>query len=177
MTEFFSKYPLFNYDMTGTNIDLVQVVDIIHKVKIIEKLRRNVFIYHPYVVKDAETPDMIAFKLYGSAQYHWVVLFSNNIFNIWTDWPLSYDQFQDFLIKKYGNLTVPFSQVYQYQDVNGNVIDHTSYLASIDDGSIIVTAMDYETNLNNSKKQIVLLDPSFLAQAENELDQLLVEPT
>ena len=177
MTEFFSKYPRFNYDMTGTGTDLVQVVDIVHKVKFIHKIKKNIYVFYPYTIQDGETPEIIAAKLYGSAQYHWIVLFSNSIYNLWTDWPLSYDQFQDFIIAKYGDLITPLNQVYQYQDVDGNVIDYASYLANVSNGATILTSMEYETNLNNSKKQIVLLDPVFVVTVENELDKLLAEPT
>lgn len=172
MTQYFSKFPLMYYDINGSG-NLVTVRDIIHKDKFLEVVRNNTLILYPYIVKDGETPEIIAAKLYGSSQYHWIVLFSNNIFNLWADWPLSYDQFMDFLTKKYGDVNTPKITIDHYEDVFGNVIDLDTYNLTVSDGSVRVYQYDFEVAINEAKKNIVLLDAQYVSRVESELDKLL----
>ena len=48
-------------------------------------------------------PDNIAFDFYGDSKLDWVVLLSNNILNIQTEWPLVQNNFDSFLLNKYGD--------------------------------------------------------------------------
>jgi hypothetical protein len=172
-TPYFSKFPLTTYNMNGDGITFDGVRDIIHRVQFLDVVLNNTVIMLPYVVKDAETPEIIAAKLYGSPNYHWVVLFANKIFNLWTEWPLSYDQFIAYLTEKYGSPDIAQSTIHHYEDVNGNIIDQDSYNATLSEGSISVSVIDFENATNDAKKNIILVDPKYLFNIELELDKRL----
>lgn len=173
MSQFFLKYPRVAYDMTGTGNEYVLVTDIIRRVQFLDVVRNNAYIYYDYTVKDEETPEIIAAKLYDSAQYHWVVLFANDIYLLWRDWPLSYQNFINFLEKTYGDVDTSMTLIHHYEDVNGYWIDEDTYNASIADGAKVIYAYDYELALNDAKKEIKLIDAKYVRRIENELDSLL----
>ncbi len=172
-TQYFQKFPKIAYDVTGTNQNYILMTDIIHRVKFLDVVRNNALILYPYTVKDKETPDIIAHKLYGDPQFYWIVLFSNDVMNLWTEWPLSYEQFIEFLTKKYGSPETSMETVHHYQDKYGGIIDYDSYVETLSDGSTIVYAFEYETNLNDQKKEIRLLDPQYIFLVDAELNDKL----
>jgi hypothetical protein len=174
MSPYFSKFPKMAYDIDGTGTNKRIVVDIIHRAKFIDVVRSNALIFYPYHTQEGETPEIVASKLYGSPQYHWVILFANNIFDLWNDWPLSYDQMVQYLIKRYGSVPTAKTTVDHYEDKFGNFIDFTTYNNTYSQGSIIVYADDYANQLNEIKKLIQLPDPRFVGQIENELNGLMV---
>ena len=56
----------------------------------------------PYYIPDGERPDVTSYNTYGDVKYVWVIMFVNNIFNPYTDWPLSQKQ----LTKNGGHLWI-----------------------------------------------------------------------
>ena len=54
------------------------------------------------VVND-ERPDQVGYKIYGTQDYDWIVLLSNNIVNVQSEWPLSNESFEKYMFDKYGS--------------------------------------------------------------------------
>jgi Base plate wedge protein 53 len=169
---YFAKFPATLYDMLGDKNEIV-VTNIMHRARIRDVVRNNTYVYYTYDVKDGETPETIAYKIYGSTQYHWVVLYANDILNPYYDWPLSYDDFQAVMIDLYGDLRTAQLTIHHYEDAIGNVIDFTTYDNLPSDERNAVSAYDYYYNLNESKRRIKLLDPVFLSKIDQELTDLL----
>lgn len=59
-----------------------------------------------YIVKDQDTPETVAYSVYGSAEYHWLVLLFNNIFNPFFEWPMSSSRFEKHLQTKYAGVSL-----------------------------------------------------------------------
>lgn len=171
---YFAKFPKMAYDVAGDGANLKVVVDVIHRAKFKDVVKSNIIVFYPYSVQDGDTPEIIAAKLYGSAQYHWVILFVNDIHNLWTDWPLDYFQFEKFLIKKYGAISTAQSTIHHYETADGQWIDLATYNDTIVDGSVSVDAYDYEVSVNDAKREIEVVDPQYIGQIDNELDKLMV---
>ena len=68
------------------------------------KVRTNVLFFDTYDVKEGETPEIIADKLYGDSQLHWVILMTNDITDRYHQWPMSTPQFLAFINDKYDNV-------------------------------------------------------------------------
>lgn len=117
-----------------------------------------------YYVEEGETPEIIADKLYGSPTYHWIILLVNNIVNTFEEWPRTQEEMVSYLNRKYGsgNLTA----VHHYSITGSDpeiIVDYDA--ASIIDGThTAVTNLDYETKLNEEKKQIYTLKPQYVGQ-------------
>ena len=175
--KFFEKFPFIGYSIDSTG-QVVSAVSILERAKIRESLESNGLIFYQYDVKDGETPEVIAAKLYGWSGYHWVVLFANNIIDPYYDWPMSYVNLMATIRKKYGTpevdgLQYAYSTIKQYQDVNGNVIDFTTYQSLPANMRTALSIFDWETNQNEAKRSIELLDKSFIDQIDSELDTIL----
>tara|TARA_Y100001938_G_C8070270_1_gene422657 strand:+ start:326 stop:1237 length:912 start_codon:yes stop_codon:yes gene_type:complete len=59
-----------------------------------------------YNISDWETPESISDNLYGSPEYHWVVMMFNNKHDIFFEWPLSSRKFEKYITKKYDGVTL-----------------------------------------------------------------------
>jgi hypothetical protein len=175
--KFFEKFPFIGYSIDSTG-QVQSAVSILERAKLRNTLEKNGLIFYQYDVKDGETPEMIAAKLYGWSGYHWIVLFANNIIDPYYDWPMSYINLMATIRKKYGTperdgLEYAYSTTKQYEDSNGNVIDLASYTMLPANMRSAVSVFDWENNQNEAKRHIQLLDKTFVDQIDAELDSIL----
>ena len=98
---YFGRFPLMAYDVAADG-KYKLLPDILRRVKLRSGLRSSAFLFDKYDVKDGERPEDIAFKWFGDARYHWVILMTNNITDRYYQWPLTQPQFQEHLTDKYG---------------------------------------------------------------------------
>ena len=61
---YFSKFPYIVYDSVG-NGEFKIVSNLLRRVAIRSKVRANTLFFDTYDVKEGETPEMVAHKLYG----------------------------------------------------------------------------------------------------------------
>ena len=106
---FFVKFPALVYDLdipTGKKLANPRIVtDIFKRIIIKRNLQEAATIFTKYIVKDEDTAEIIAHKLYGSAGLHWLVYLPNEIINPFFDWPLSERKLVPFIGKKYPGST------------------------------------------------------------------------
>jgi len=98
---YFDKFPLLVYDAKGQG-NYKLVTDILRRVKLRTAIKDGVVLFDKYDVKNGENPEDVAFKWFGSADLHWVILLTNDITDRYYDWPLNQVQFAEFLTDKYG---------------------------------------------------------------------------
>jgi len=89
---YFKNFEKGFYDLTGNGNEKI-VTDLMTRVKVREKVINEISLYDKYDVPSGERPEDTAFKHFGSAQYHWVVLLTNNITDAFYDWPMSEQDF------------------------------------------------------------------------------------
>ena len=70
---YFKSFPVIPYDSKG-DLDFKDVTNLLRRVGMRTKLKTNTFLYDTYNVKEGEPPEMIAHKLYGDPQLHWIIL-------------------------------------------------------------------------------------------------------
>ena len=88
---YFKDFPKFLYDFKnsdGKTTSTAIVRDITRNVRFRRDLLANVTVYDEYDVMDGETPEIIAEKVYGNPNYHWIVMLANESFDYRTDFPL-----------------------------------------------------------------------------------------
>ena len=171
---FFEKIPLIGYDMDGSGQKRL-AINILQRIKMVNLLQNDYLIFYEYDVKDGETPEIIADKLYGDSRFHWVVLLTNNIVDPRYDWPMSYENLMATIEKKYASTLSPGIEyatqtVHHYEDALGNIIDLTSFNKLPASERKKVMIYDWEMKLNESKRRIRLLDASFVDQIDKEAD-------
>ena len=178
---YFSKFPLMTYDIKGDkNYKLLP--DILRRVKLRSGLRSGMFMFDTYDVKDGEKPEDVAFKWYGDAELHWVILMTNNITDRYYEWPMSQPQFQEFIEDKYGIASIDSIHHYEITQTSGRTTSNGpndySYLVecnSDEDGASPVTNREYEQRLQDKFRSIRLLDQRYLPTFVSEFEALIKE--
>ena len=142
---------------------------------------QNIFtVFNKYVIQGDERPDQIANDLYGDPELDWVIITVGNYINFQNEYPLSSQQLYDFCIKKYGEEGVNNTQYHvttEVKDSDGRMIlpaglrvdkdftipnpdIPTSFLNPVAG----VSNWEYETQLNDKKREIFVLKPEYIGQ-------------
>ena len=174
---YFEKFPKILYDIDNTK-NYKLVTDILRRVKVRESLKENAVIYDKYDVDNGDTPETVAYKIYGSVRYYYVILLLNDIKDRYYDWPLSDSAFETYVKNKYSNP----SAIHHYEiaqssgSTTSNGPDDYDYLIEVNStqaGAVAVTNYQYEQRLQDQKRQIKLLKPDFLRAFEREFEKLI----
>ena len=173
---YFKKFDKIQYGFDKENFK--SVTDIMKRVKVRDKVLDNITLYDKYAVVSGETPETIAFKLYGDPELHWVILLTNNIVDRYYDWPMSEQEFEVFITDKYsepgGIHHYEITQSSGKQTGNGPTdYSHKVEVNSTTAGATSVSNREYEQRLQDQKRQIKLLNPSFLSTFLSEFNSLI----
>ena len=176
---YFDKFPLMAYDMKGDQ-KYKLLPDILRRVKLRSGLRSGAFMFDNYDVKDGEKPEDIAFKWFGDAEYHWVILMTNNVTDRYYQWPLSQPQFAEHLTDKYGAGNEDAVHHYEKTTDSGktsssgpNDFSHLVECNEDDEGFSIITNRQYEQRKQDEYRQIRLLSKNYLKTFVNEFESLI----
>ena len=101
MAKYFRFFPKTFYTSDVDSDGLDSVTNIIARFAFANNLRDNTNMFYPYDVQDTDTPEIIAHKMYGSSERHWIILSLNQIVDPQWDWPLSHDNFIQYVNNKY----------------------------------------------------------------------------
>ena len=174
--------------------------NLLARASIIPERLKSPAIYYRYDIQEGDTPEIIAHKYYGDSYRYWIVLFANELMDPQWNWPMSGRVFEQYISSKYGDTSV-YSTIHHYEktitqfDFNTNTtttntvqIDEDTYnevfestnTFSLPTGDVSVTISknavsiyDYELNLNESKRNIRILNSAYVNQLENEFKSLM----
>ena len=195
---YFRNIPEFAYvnrdDPKSTN-EYSLVKNFFKRAKLRDDIFENVAFFEKFIIKGDDRPDNVAFQVYGDPTLDWVVLMSNNIVNVQSEWPLSNNNFYEYSIDKYENETKLYSGIHHYEanevkTSNGRIIiesgtrvgvgQSVSFFdkgkndqVTITDIALPVTNFTYEQNLNNKKREIFLLKKIYLNIVFDDLEQIM----
>ena len=171
---YFENFPLIPYDSVGDG-NFKLVTNLLKRVAVRSKVKINASYYDTYDVREGETPEMIADKLYDDPELHWVILLLNDITDRYHQWPKNQNQFLAYVNDKYSN--VDSTHHYEISQVSGDTTikidigsDNTDYPTAS-----IVTNFEYEESLEDKKRSIRLLDPSYIGSFVAEFEKLMGE--
>lgn len=129
MAKFFDLFPKITYDIEGKQLTNYQVTtNIFFRLHIIRSVLGNISAYYEYIVRDTDTPEILAEKIYKDPEAHWVILMANEIVDVQYDWPLTTTDFNKYIIKKYGSIANAKTQIHHYE----KVVNRTEQLTGID---------------------------------------------
>ena len=165
---YFDNFPIISYKKKD-------VTNLLRRVAIRSKAKTNTLIFDTYDVKEGETPEMIADKLYDDVELHWVVLIVNNIVDRYHEWPMFGNQFLDYVNEKYSNPSA--THHYEIAQSSGKTTvkidigtDNTDYPTAT-----IITNYEYEEKEQDRRRKIRLLEPSFIDDFVAEFKDLINE--
>jgi hypothetical protein len=174
---YFRNFTKGMYDIKGDGNKKL-VTDLMTRVKVREKILNEAMLYDTYDVPNGEKPEDTAFKHFGSAQYHWVILLTNDITDRFYGWPLSEQDFETYINDKYTNPDAvhhyEITQSSGPQTSNGpDDYSHKIEVNSTQVGAQAVSNREYEQRLQDEKRQIKLLDPNYLLTFIDEFQKLV----
>ena len=188
MANYFRSIPSINYDIWGTEPRHYQsVTNIMKRVKFKPEVLEDISEYYPYIVKDGERPDIISYVQYDTVAFSYLILLINDIQDPIFDWPLSTQQFEQYILNKYGSVnSAMVTTKYYYQIIRAEVartgtservpevkfiVDETTYNALDQTLRKTQTMYDWEDELNNDKKEIRLINPNFIHDIDYQVKQ------
>ena len=171
---YFQNFPTIPYDSTGTG-EFKGVTNLLRRVGIRAKVKSNTMLYDTYDVRNGESPESIAFKLYDDAELHWVVLLVNDITDRFHEWPLTEAQFLQFIKDKYTN--VDAIHHYEISQESGDTSLKINIGTSNTDypSATAITNYEYEQEVQDAKRKIRLLDPSYISDFVEEFKSIIKE--
>ena len=171
---YFSNFPLIIYDSVG-NGNFKIVTNLMKRVAMRTKVRTNTLLFDTYDIKEGETPEILADKLYGDSTLHWIILYVNNITDRYHQWPMSSGQFNDFIADKYSNIdAVHHYEVSQTSGDTSVKIDIGTDTTGYSEADLTtITNREFEEERQDTIRQIRLLDPSFVPQFIEEFETLI----
>lgn len=153
---YFKNFPTFLYDFnySGESSKTSVVTDITRNVRFRKELFSSITYYDEYDIVDGETPEIIAEKIYGNPEYHWIIMLANNKYDYISDFPLAEPQLVKHIQDTHGaNANI----IKHYVDANGYVVNSNV------PGAVSVSFADYERKLNESKRRIKIISPELVS--------------
>ena len=171
---YFSQFPVIPYDALGDGEAKI-VTNILKRVVARSQVSEQTTMFDTYTVKDGETPEMIAHRLYDDINLHWVVLLFNNVKDRYHDWPMSNLQFEAYLKDKYDNVNgvhhYEITETSGHQTTKIDVGTNNSIYPSADS----ISNYDFEATRQDQLRQIKLLYPQYVDRFVKEFHEKIKE--
>jgi len=160
MANYFTNIPYIAYisrESEQNSIgDYTVVKNLFKRAKIRDDIFQNVSYFNRYQITGNERPDQVANEIYNDPDLDWVVLLSNNIQNVYNEWPKSQVAFDQYLLEKYGSYEEIYS-VHHYETTK----------AYTEDGFVIVDeGIEVNEGFYNAPEYEIELDKSLLLPTE-----------
>ena len=167
----------YNFSSRPLDSDYLLVKNIWRRAQILVEYKTQITLFTEENVRDGERPEDVATRLYRNPFYNWTILVINDITDVYSQWPKSVIQLQNFINDKYDNpMGTKHHVTTEVKDSNGNIIVPagkvvaSNYQISYYNGSTTVTATPvasvtnatYETELNSKKQNIQVVKPELI---------------
>ena len=198
MSNYFSQVPDFEYvsRLPDAKIsDYITVKNLFKKGIIRDDIFQDLAFFTKYQIQGDDRPDNVAAQVYNDSTLDWIVLTSNNIVNVQTEWPLSQLDFDRYCLAKYGSYDTLFNGIHHYESLEvKNSIGVTIVKEGLEvpsdfgvqyyDGKLnqVITAnnmarevtnYEYEENLQEKKRNIFLLKQSYIPVVIDDLEDMM----
>lgn len=140
--EYFEKFPKFVYNNTiATNI--------IARVRLKDELKKQLYQYYLYTVKEGQRPDNVADEYYKRSFYSWLIFFANDITNPLLEWHKDQATLDNYIVSKYGSIDEALTKTAYYR-VNWN--GDTTKLTQAQYDALSVAQQKYWTRSFNTEE-------------------------
>ena len=199
MSSYFKQVPDFDYvsRLPDAKIsDYITVKNLFKRGKLADDIFQDLTVFTKYEIRGNDRPDNVANKVYDDPDLDWVVLLSNNIINIQSEWPLPQRDFDRYLLDKYETYE-KLNDVHHYEtleckNLTGAVVvpkglwvesdysvTYYDWYAGVEitksssDIVVSVTNYEYEDEKENEKRNIYILKPKYLNIIKDDLKEMM----
>lgn len=198
MSNYFRLIPEFEYvsRLPDAKIgDYIRVKNLFKKGKIREDIFENLAFFTKYKIVGDDRPDNVAFEVYEDSKLDWIILLSNNVLNIQSEWPLPQQQFDNYVLGKYGDYDTLYNGIHHHETVeeknsqgvtivpaglevksNYSVSYYDYFIDSqVTKNNLVVpiTNYEYEEKLENNKRNIFLLKKDYIGIILNDMEGIM----
>ena len=180
-------YPSFLPEKTSS-LDFIEVKNIFRRIKVRDDLFNNFTVFNKYEIPEGARPDTVAEDIFGSPNLDWVVLTVAGILNVRNEWPLSNRDLYNYANNKYGESlnSTRFFETKEVKDSNGRLIlpkgkvvdsNFTIPKPGVPTATLNpvvgVSNYEYETRLNEKKRNIFVLREEYLQEFVSDMRELM----
>jgi hypothetical protein len=116
--KYFDLFPKVPYDIAGNQFSNYQnVTNIFFRIRMLQEVLGNISAYYEFIIREGDTPEILAEKIYGDPEAHWIILMANNIVDAQFEWPLDSRSFNNYIIGKYGSIAAAKTTIHHYEKV------------------------------------------------------------
>ena len=197
MASYFRYLPNFDYVSRLPDAklsDYIQVKNLFKRGKLRDDIFQNLSYFTAYKIIGDERPDAVAYKIYNDPFLDWVVLLSNNILNVQSEWPLTQTSFEQYLLAKYKDYNTLYNGIHHYETTevlnssgvkivpaglkvpsNFSMRYYDEFAGVIEKTNIAVpiTNYEYEEKLEDNKRNIFVLKPTYLNIVQNDMEEIM----
>ena len=194
MANFFDYLPDIYYGvevsknyLEENSIEYVLGKNFFRSARIRDDFEEYATLFKPHYIGDGERPDNVAVDLYGDPELDWLILLTNDIFDMYIQWPKSEQELKRYCDEIYGEGNDVKVHHWETKEVkSGDTVilqggmhvmpnftfkDPFTGLAVINP-AYSVSNYEYEQNLNEKKRFIYVMDPNIIDQFIDEFENL-----
>lgn len=194
---YFSSFSYIKYPNFEDSNNYLILKDITTRIVRIENLLDDSSIYYEYVMTNEEDIEDVSYKLYGTTYLYWTIMLINNRFDRFYDFPLNNTEFENYIIEKYGSIEYSQQNFKYYirtdelQYSENTSVDDTFFFEVTKDSydyisqttprpiysngilmKKIKSLYDYELDLNENKRTILVLNKNYVTKFVNIFNSL-----
>ena len=197
MSNYFKQVPDFEYvsRLPDAKIsDYIPVKNLFKKGYLRDDIFQDLTFFTKYQVMGDDRPDNIAYNLYNDPSLDWVILLSNNIINIQTEWPMPQADLDRYLLEKYETYE-ELNNTHHYETIE---VKNSSGVVVVEEGLTVesdfsvefydwmidsletkqgittpVTNYEYEMKIEDDKRNIFALKPRYLNVVKDDLQEMM----
>ena len=199
MSNYFNLVPDFEYvsRLPDAKIsDYITVKNLFRRVILREDIFSNLTFFTKYSIKGDDRPDNVANRIYADSTLDWLILLANNITHIPSEWPMTQNDLDRFLLKKYDNdYDKLYNGVHHHETIEvKNSNDVTIVPAGLEVSSDFtqtyydffiggmttsnnitrpVTNYQYEEKVENKKRQIYILKTEYISVVLDDVEDIM----
>ena len=164
--------------------------NLFRRIKIKDNLDDAILGFTQYTIPNGMRPDQVALEFYGDMSMDWVILLTNNIINVYEDWPMEENELWEYLVSTYGETeasAVDHWVTQRIKDGKGRVVLKEgievpeNFTYKFPDGSVYdkemtvrpVTTYEMHSDDNEKKRNIYLLKREYLGAFVEEFEELV----
>jgi len=150
--EYFDQFPNLFYTFDPDRIEFYTLKNIFTRVNMLSSVMQNSLVYYQYSYKDSDTLETLAYKYYGDAKRHWIIIFANLIIDPYFDLPLKPNDFANNVILAYGSEAAAQSNLAFYQQ---NTTITTSFQGQSNTQSYLASVTPTPFTYNFTTKEVI----------------------
>ena len=145
MTQFFKKFPVINYANKNA-------INLLSRVTMSKLALSTTQAYYDYTIPDGTRSDNLSFNYYDNPDYVWLIGLTNKIVDPYYDFPISDDNINTLVIKKYGSIAKANEKILYFQN---NWATDESNISTVTFAALSVGQQKYWAPEINEKNTII----------------------